>query len=150
MEVIMTALLVRDLMSSPVLTLQVDQTLPTVEDLMLFEHVRHLPVIDDARHVVGLVSHRDLLRAQISSLTGLSAQQRRGRQAGVAVSQLMTAAIWTVKPELRAAIAGRMILDNRIGCLPVVDGDRTLVGILTERDFVRHAVVALEAELAAA
>jgi CBS domain-containing membrane protein len=147
---VMPPTFVRDLMSSPVITLRVDQTLPAVEDLMLFEHVRHLPVIDDERHVVGLVTHRDLLRAQLSSLTGLTGEQRRARQAGIRVDQLMTTAIWTVKPDLRAAIAGEMILGNRIGCLPVVDEDRRLIGIVTERDFVRRAVDALEAELTAA
>jgi CBS-domain-containing membrane protein len=133
-------LLVKDLMSHPVLSLTADQTLPSVEDLMLFQHVRHLPVIDKHRHVVGLVTHRDLLRAQISSLTGLSTDQRRARQRDVRAEQIMSPEVWTVKADLPASIAGQMILDNRIGCLPVVDENRCLIGIVTERDFVRFAL----------
>jgi CBS domain-containing protein len=82
-------------------------------------------------------------------LTGLTLEQRRGRQARVRVEEVMSTEVWTVRPELRAAIAGRRILDNRIGCLPVIDDERRLVGIVTERDFMRRAIEALEVELVA-
>lgn len=135
--------LVKHIMSSPVITLFAEQTLPLAEDVMRYKHLRHLPVIDDDRRLVGLVSHRDILRAQISSLVGLTPEQRRARQDDVKVSTLMTRDVWTVTPETLASVAGRTLLDHRFGCLPVVDGDR-LVGILTERDFLRFAVKALE------
>ncbi|HEU0036833.1 MAG TPA: CBS domain-containing protein [Kofleriaceae bacterium] len=139
----MPPVLVKHIMTSPVITLFAEQTLPLAEDVMRFKHLRHLPVIDDERRLLGLVSHRDILRAQISSLVGLSTDERRARQEEVRVHQLMTRDVWTVTPEALASVAGRTLLDHRFGCLPVVDGDR-LVGIVTERDFLRFAVRALE------
>ena len=67
------AVLVKHLMSQPVVSLFAEQTLPLAEDIMRYKHLRHLPVVDETGHLVGLVSHRDLLRAQISSLSGLTA-----------------------------------------------------------------------------
>lgn len=139
----MTPVRVQHIMSSPVVTFFEEQTLPLVEDVMRFKHVRHLPVIDDDGHLVGLVTHRDLLRAQISTLTGLTAAQRRAREEDVPVRQIMTRDVWTVTPDTLASVAGDTLFDHRFGCLPVVDDAHRLVGILTEHDFLRFAIRAL-------
>jgi CBS domain-containing membrane protein len=139
----MSPVLVRHLMSAPVVSLFAEQTLPLAEDIMRFKHIRHLPVVDDAGRLVGLVSHRDLLRAQISSLTGLTEAQRRARQDAVRVRELMTRDVWTVHPETLASVAGQTMADHRYGCLPVVDAQRVLVGIITERDFLKFATKAI-------
>jgi CBS domain-containing protein len=136
--------LVKHLMTSPVVSLFAEQTLPLAEEIMRFKHIRHLPVVDDSGRLLGLVSHRDLLRAQISSLIGLSDEQRRARQEDVRVHQLMTRDIWTVKPNTLASAAGQMLADHRFGCLPVVDEQDVVVGIITERDFLRFATKAIE------
>jgi CBS domain-containing protein len=132
-------------MSRPVVTLFAEQTLPLADDIMHFKHLRHLPVVDDAGQLVGLVSHRDILRAQISSLAGLTEDQRRARQDGVRVRDIMTREVWTVSEDTLATVAGQTLLDHRYGCLPVVDTDRRVVGIVTERDFLRIAVRSLAA-----
>ncbi len=134
----------RDLMTSPVITFFAEQTLPLAEDVMHFKHLRHLPVIDDGGKLVGLVSHRDLLKAQISSLSGLTENQRRARQADVRVSQVMTRDVWTVGPDTDASTVGRTLLDHKFGCLPVVDANERLIGIITERDFIKYAMVQLD------
>ena len=136
--------LVKHLMTSPVVSLFAEQTLPLAEDIMRFKHIRHLPVIDDTGRLLGLVSHRDLLRAQISSLTGLTDEQRRTRQEDVRVRHLMTRDVWTVKPSTLASVAGKTLADHRFGCLPVVDEHDVVVGIVTERDFLRFATKAIE------
>jgi CBS domain-containing membrane protein len=133
-------LLARDIMTSPVITFFAEQTLPLAEDVMQFKHLRHLPVIDDNGKLVGLVSHRDLLRAQISTLVGLTDQERRARQSDVRVSQVMTRDVWTVGPSTEATKVGRTLLDHKFGCLPVVDADERLIGIITERDFIKYAL----------
>jgi CBS domain-containing protein len=142
---VMPTLLVKDLMSTPVVSLFTEQSLPLVEDIMTFKHIRHLPVVDPVGRLVGLVSHRDLLRAQISTLTGLTNGQRRARQADVVVRDIMTIDVWTVTPHTTAAAAARTLADHRIGCLPVVDSDSTLAGIITERDFLMYALQSLDA-----
>jgi CBS domain-containing membrane protein len=137
-------LLAEDIMTTPVVTFFAEQTLPLAEDVMHFKHLRHLPVVDDIGRLVGLVSHRDLLRAQISSLLGLTDEQRRARQADVRIWQVMTRDIWTVRPDTDVRAVGRTLLDHEFGCLPVIDGADRIVGIITERDFVKYALDQLD------
>ncbi len=139
----MSPVLVKHLMTTPVVSLFAEQTLPLVEDIMRFKHIRHLPVVDDAGRLVGLVSHRDLLRAQISPLTGLSKLERRARQEDVRVRDLMTRDLWTVHADTLASVAGQTMSEHRYGCLPVIDEHQVLVGILTERDFLKFATKAI-------
>jgi len=138
------SVLVKHLMTSPVVSLFAEQTLPLAEDIMRFKHIRHLPVIDDDGFLLGLVSHRDLLRASISSLTGLTQDQRRARQEDVRVRDLMTRDVWTVRPDTLATAAGKTLADHRFGCLPVVDEHERVVGIITERDFLKYATRMIE------
>ncbi|MBA3394393.1 MAG: CBS domain-containing protein [Deltaproteobacteria bacterium] len=140
----MTPVLVSHIMSSPVVTFFAEQTLPHAEDVMRFKHHRHLPVVDDENRLVGLVTHRDLLRAQPSTLIGLSETERRARQADVRVDQIMERQVWTVSVDTLASVAGRTLLDHKYGCLPVVDEKRRIVGIVTERDYLRFAIKMLQ------
>lgn len=141
----MPPVLVRDLMTAPVVSLFGSHTLPLAEDIMAFKNVRHLPVIDEQGRLVGLVTHRDLLRAQISTLSGLSREARRAMQADVRVEQIMTTGVQAIDAELPAADAGKLLLEHHFGCLPVVDADRRLIGIITERDFLDFALRELAA-----
>lgn len=140
----MTPVLVKHLMTSTVVTFFAEQSMPLAEDVMRFKHFRHLPVIDDDGRLVGLVSHRDLLAAQISNRTGLTPDDRRAVQDEVRMKHIMTKDVWTVGPEVNASIAAATLLDHKFGCLPVVDESRVLVGIVTERDFLRFAMKVLE------
>jgi CBS domain-containing membrane protein len=130
-------------MTAPVISLFAEQTMPLAEDIMRLKHIRHLPVIDDDGRLAGIVSHRDLLDAHISSLAAVSADKRRDRQQHVRVRDVMTRDVWTVHPETLASAAGRTLLDHRFGCLPVVDAHGILVGIITERDFLELATGAV-------
>lgn len=134
----------RHIMSDRVVTFFAEQTIPLADDVMKLHKFRHLPVIDDQRRLVGLVTQRDILRAQISVLTGLTEDESRARQADVKISQIMTTDVWTIGPDALASDAGQTLLDHRYGCLPVVEEGGVLVGIVTERDFLKFAVKALE------
>lgn len=135
----MSPVLVKHLMTSPVVTFFAEQTLPLAADIMRFKHLRHIPVIDDARRLVGLVSHRDLLAAQISTQTGLDPEIRRVIQENVRVREVMTRDVRSVGPDELAATAAKILLAHRYGCLPVVDAECRLIGIVTDRDFLRFA-----------
>lgn len=139
----MRPVLVADIMTTQVVTFFAEQSLPLVEDVMRIHRFRHLPVIDSDRRLLGLITERDLLRGQISVLTGLSDGARRARQEDVTIEQLMTRDVWTVSPDTLASHAGQMLLDHRFSCLPVVDADHVLCGIVTERDFLKFAIKAL-------
>jgi CBS-domain-containing membrane protein len=131
---------VADLMSSPVVSLLSDQTLPHARELMQFKHVRHLPVVDGSEHLVGLVSHRDLLR-----WADIAAELTRERRDTLRIEQIMTRDVWSVRPEMLAATVGHVMLDRQYGCAPVVDEWNRLLGIVTASDFLRLAVDALDA-----
>jgi CBS domain-containing protein len=88
---------------------------------------RHFPVVKDGR-LVGVISHRDLLRAGNRDKT---------------VREVMSDDVKTVAPHTPAHEAAYLILRHRIGCVPVVDGEGRLVGIVTDTDFVRAAYVLL-------
>lgn len=140
----MRPVLVSDIMTTQVVTFFAEQSLPLVEDVMRIHRFRHLPVIDNDRRLLGLITERDLLRGQISVLTGLSDADRRARQEEIKISALMTRDVWTVNPDTLASHAGQTLLDHRFSCLPVVDHEHVLVGILTERDFLKFAIKTLQ------
>jgi CBS domain-containing membrane protein len=128
---------VRDLMSEPVFTLQPGDDLEALYDLMDAHHVRHVPVVDRDGDIVGLVTQRDLARSALGAQDALplSTQQeilRRRR-----VLEIMATEVETVEPDQDLRTAAEILLENKIGCLPVVEG-RHVVGILTESDFVRQ------------
>jgi len=110
---------------------------------MSLARIRHLPVLRGSR-LVGLVTHRDILRAMCSVFADLDAPEQHDVLRNIPVREIMSSEIQTVSPDARAAEAGRTMLENKLGCLPVVeDGDR-LVGIITEADFVELALAHLE------
>jgi acetoin utilization protein AcuB len=121
--------LVREMMTRPVVTVTRDATLAEVRRLFDQHRIRHLPVVVNAR-LVGIVSDRDLRSA--------SALDRR-----VAIDAIMTANPITVSSHTRAETAARLLIDHKIGALPVVDGEE-LIGIVTGDDLLRALVAVLE------
>jgi CBS domain-containing membrane protein len=140
----MTRVLVKHLMTAPVVSFFAEQTMPLAEEVMRLKHMRHLPVIDDRQHLVGLLSHRDLLAAQISTQTGLDREARNAVQANVKIGEVMTRDVMTVLPDVPASVAAATLLTHKFGCLPVVDLAGVLIGILTENDLLRYAVRVLQ------
>lgn len=133
---------VRDIMTWPVVTLSPTDTLEAAQERMSLERVRHLPVVD-GDVLVGLISHRDLLAASLSILTGASEEADAGLKRGTRVGDLMHGAVETASPDEDAAAAGERLLATKIGCLPVVDERRHLEGMVTEADFVAVALAFL-------
>jgi CBS domain-containing membrane protein len=133
---------VAHLMTRGVFTLVATQSLPLAESLMGMHRVRHVPVVDDTGALVGLVTHRDLLRAKISELAPLTADERSSRELVLPVSRVMQTAVWTIGSDALALTAARIMRDHRIGCLPVVDDGR-LVGIVTEADLLTLVTASL-------
>ena len=132
---------VADLMTSDVFTLGEEEDFLSANQIMQLRHVRHLPVTRGKR-LVGLVTHRDLMRAQARLLTALAgAEPEEERAVTVGVSEIMSEALLTCSADTPADDAARMMLDAKIGCMLVTEGDDdVLVGILTETDIMMWAV----------
>ncbi|UCE03871.1 MAG: CBS domain-containing protein [Candidatus Latescibacterota bacterium] len=134
---------VRDIMSAPVFAVSHVDTLKDVEKVMEWRHVRHVPVVDDQDELVGLITHRDLLQACVSSIAEISQREQDALLRAIPVAEIMKDAVLTVSPDENARDAAALMLDRKIGCLPVVE-ERRLVGILTEADFVRYLLEILQ------
>jgi CBS domain-containing membrane protein len=140
----MSLTLVKDVMTEIVETLQVGDTIARASRQMKAGRIRHLPIVDHDEHLVGLLTHRQILGAWLSH--GDPNQEPPGRVAEeVPVEAMMERNVLTVTPDSTAALAAALLESSKFGCLPVVEGGK-LVGIVTEADFVTFARKHLEAE----
>ncbi len=130
---------VRDLMTDTVFSLRPNDDLEALLDLMDTRHVRHVPIVDRDGNLVGLVTHRDLSRSALGPQDELPLSVQKEILRRRRIREIMATEVETVEPEEDLRNAAEMLIENKIGCLPVVEGEH-LVGILTESDFVRHFV----------
>ena len=130
---------VRDLMTDTVFTLRPQDDLATLYDLMDTRHIRHVPILDREKELVGLVTQRDLSRSALGPQQDAPLSLQREMLRRRKVREIMATEVDTVDPDEDLRTAAEMLIENKIGCLPVVEGTH-LVGILTESDFVRHYV----------
>ena len=137
---------VSNVMQSEMATLAPDEHLDLAEDVMRLGRVRHLPVVEDSR-LVGIVSSRDLLAASLAKSLDFDAASRRAFIRSIEVSEAMSRDVVTVEPDATLREAARVMVERKIGCLPVVKPDRTLVGLLTETDLLRAALIGGEDEI---
>lgn len=100
---------------------------------------RHLPVTDEDR-LIGLVTDRDLLACSTSDLLPHRDSADRALLERFRVHDVMVRNVVTVSPEASLHAAGKLLLEQHFGCLPVVDDANTLVGIITSSDFVKLCV----------
>jgi CBS domain-containing protein/gamma-glutamyl:cysteine ligase YbdK (ATP-grasp superfamily) len=127
-------------MTTDVFTVHPEDVVDLAASLMDWRHIRHVPVEDNEGRLVGLVSHRTLLR--------LLGQGMRGQEREVvAVKDIMRRDTLTVTPTTPTLDAIEMMRRHRIGCLPVVEEGNRLVGIITERDLIRVAGMLFEKQL---
>lgn len=127
---------VAGLMSPVVKTVGRNDTLSRADDLMRAERIRHLPVLDEDGQLCGLVSRRDMFRGALAAALGYGDVAQRKLLDTLVVKEVMTTTVLTTSPQTPLREAARLMLDRKIGCLPVMEDGR-LVGILTEGDFVR-------------
>lgn len=136
---------VKEMMTTEVFTLECAHALTLADDLMRCERIRHLPVLKEGK-LVGVVSQRDLFHAALAVTLGYRPRAHRMLRRTIQVQEVMRAPAITVSPEALVTDAARVMMAQKIGCLPVVEGD-TLVGIITETDMLRY-VVSLEESMA--
>jgi CBS domain-containing membrane protein len=137
----MNEMRVRDLMTPNVVSVRPDDTVATAYGLMLDHRFRHLVVVDGDGDLVGLLTHRDLLRHSLIERAELPLSLQRSVMRRIRVEEVMTSEVETADPGQWLQEAAQVMFENKLGCLPVAEGPR-VVGILTEADFVRHFALA--------
>jgi CBS domain-containing protein len=131
---------VEQFMSRDLFTVRPDDVIDLAANLMNWRHVRHVPVEDDAGQLVGIISHRDLLK--------LFAERRSRSDGEVIVSEVMHSDLVTVTPETRTLEALYLMREKNIGCLPVCRNGK-LAGLVTAHDFLTVSTRLFEERLKA-
>jgi acetoin utilization protein AcuB len=126
---------VRELMTAKPITVDPETPMLEARQRMVAERIRHLVVVENAR-VVGIVTDRDIRLNLPSPATSLSVWEINFLLAKLTVGGVMSSAVIVIDPDRPIAEAARIMIDHKIGALPVVEEGR-LVGIITESDFVR-------------
>jgi CBS domain-containing protein len=129
---------VRDIMVKEVATLDVNDELSLANDIMRLGRIRHLPVVDSTR-LVGIVSERDLFRSSLAQALGYGTQDTRDLMKTVRLKDIMVTGVITIPPDTEVCEATKIMIDEKIGCLPVVEDNR-LVGLITETDILAQYV----------
>jgi acetoin utilization protein AcuB len=130
--------LVRNHMSKPAVTIASDADYKAALKLMQENALHHLPVVDADGNLVGMAAERDLLLAASHYL-----------QSAVEIGDIMHRGVVTVPPEMPVSEAASLMIDKRIGGLPVVDEGEGLIGIITETDIFKALVKSLDQAQAA-
>ena len=123
-------------MKHPVITIGPKTSLDEALSLMNAEHIRRLPVVDSAGNLVGIVTELDLLKASPSAATSLSVWEIKSLLSSFPIEKIMTREVYTVTEDMPLEDAARIMLDKKIGGLPVVRG-QSVVGIITETDIFK-------------
>ena len=127
---------VREVMSSDVTTLDINDQLTIADDIMNLGRIRHLPVLDGDGGVAGVVSQRDLFRGALARCLGYGEHAQAKLLNMLLVKDVMTNDPATIGPDASLEEAAQILWKRKIGCLLVIEDGR-LVGLLTEGDFVR-------------
>lgn len=140
----MTALIVNDVMTHPIETISMDDSIETIQSIFETNQYHHLIVHGDQNECVGVISDRDLLK-NISPFIGKMGERTADRSLlNRRAHQIMTRQLIAVRSNTALRSAARVMLDHRISCLPVLDQHGKCTGIITLRDVVRWAVEEIE------
>lgn len=130
---------VGDWMTKNVITTRRNTSISSAHQIMRENNIRRLPVVENGK-LVGLISLGDVREASPSDATTLSIWELNYLWAQLVVDKVMTINVYTVKPDTSILDAAELMLEHKISGLPVIDGDGSLVGILTESDVFRMLV----------
>lgn len=126
---------VSDVMTRDVRTVRRNDRITVADELMKVGSFRHIVVVDDDGRLAGVVSHRDIVYGALAWTLGQGRAAHDKALDAYPVKDVMASEVATVDSETPLRDAAAIMLERKIGCLPIVDGG-VLVGILTEGDFL--------------
>lgn len=127
------AVLASQIMSAPVIHVGPQTLLGEVRKMVREKRFRHVPVVSAEGHICGIISDRDLFANVESHKAGdhLTPQ---------VVEDLMTHDVLTATPDTSIREIARVLFEERIGCMPIVDDDKQVVGVITRSDILRALI----------
>ncbi len=131
------AILVENVMSTDVFTLGRNDKLSVADDLMKQRRIRHIPVLNSDGELCGILTQRDLFRGILLKSLGYGSRAEQKLLDSLSIKDAMRDEVLTISPESTLSDAADLMLSNKVGCLPVVDGEK-LVGMISEADFVKQ------------
>lgn len=136
---------VRSIMSDDILTLGIENTLSDARIMMVENNIRHIPIVDDEQVLMGLVSQRDVLSVEESTLfdINVTATSLLDRDQHVKIDDFYRRDVVTINAHVSVHHAALTIQKYKIGCLPILSGDK-LIGLVTDSDFVNVAINLIE------
>ena len=129
---------VRAIMAQNPVTLEHDDILDLASDIMNLGRIRHLPILNKGK-VVGVLSQRNLFHSAVVVALGLDVKESRDLLKTIRVREVMSTPVITVSPDTGVKEAARIMIEKKIGCLPVMENE-SLVGLVTESDILRYVV----------
>jgi acetoin utilization protein AcuB len=133
-------MLVKGWMSTQVITIREDSAMTKAPIIMKQKRIRTLPVVDKNGRLVGIVTDRDLKDASPSKATSLNVYELNFLISKLKIKDIMSQNLVIVRPDETIEFAATLMLDNKISCLPVMNQDDSLVGIITQTDIFRALV----------
>ena len=132
------AILAKQIMTTPVFTMVATAPLSEAWQAIQTNRFRHIPILSKAGTLIGILSDRDLLRAtiQMASRSPTTIDSR----AAAPVQEIMTTNILSATPETEIRVIARVMFEERIGAMPLVNDQEKVVGILTRSDILRTVV----------
>lgn len=131
-------MLVKDVMKTQLVTLNADSKLGFANDIMYLGRIRHLPVVK-GETIAGILTQRDLYRASLTSIL-TNWKENKEFLDSIKVSEVMTKNVITVSPDATIEEAAQIMIDKKVGGLPVVKEKNKLVGLITETDVLQYFV----------
>lgn len=115
-----------EIMSSPVFTLSAEETLSSVKAIFARKKFRHIPIVNSEDTLLGIISERDILRALAEDINS-----------DTNIKELMNMRVLTTISDATIRETAKVMINERIGCLPVLSSNQKLIGIITRSDILR-------------
>ncbi|MGB3725994.1 MAG: CBS domain-containing protein [Glaciecola sp.] len=129
---------VADLMTTKLLTLSANHSMKNVHDLITKKGIRHIPIMDEQnKHIIALVTQKVMVAKVVAILTAYGPQALLEKEMRTPVLDIAVKDFDKVPPNMPLKDAAAYFLQNKYGCLTVVDENNHLVGMLTSSDFVK-------------
>lgn len=133
-----STLVARDIMASPVTSLPVTASLAEAWELVKTKRFRHIPIQSQKGVLVGILSDRDLSRGAVES--ALAAYKGSVNLEKVSIELYVSHPVLVAAPNATLLALARVLLEERIGALPVVSEGKELLGMITRSDILRVIV----------